>query len=268
MVQRGKWSKILISLCLLLSSCATKHVDPNFQTGQTAFDSGDYPQAFHLLLPIASDGNAKAQYAVGYIYYNGYGVTPDKESGLFWIQESAKQNYAPAVKALDDILQQVVNETPPSAATTADATTSTSTQPIATADATSAMTPTPLPEPVVATQVSQSDAVLQSIKSDDKSEQKITVDNTLPKEVTQKHYTLQVFGDYSLDTVKAMQVKLHVKNQSHIFHTEHNNKDWYVLTYGSYDSIADALLAENTLSSSLSQLHPWVRKVDKLSQIG
>jgi len=34
------------------------------------------------------------------MYYYGYGVTPDRETGYFWIKRSANQQYEPAVKAL------------------------------------------------------------------------------------------------------------------------------------------------------------------------
>ena len=67
------------------------------------FAEGDYKRAFHQLLPLACNGNPCAQYAVGYLYYYGYGVPEDSESGIFWMQKAASQGYVPAIKALSEI---------------------------------------------------------------------------------------------------------------------------------------------------------------------
>lgn len=71
--------------------------------GKSMFEKGYYKKAMKELLPLAANGNAEAQYAVGYMYYYGYGVTKDIESGTFWIKRSAKQQFKPAQKALSII---------------------------------------------------------------------------------------------------------------------------------------------------------------------
>lgn len=89
-----------------LSACATTKATSSLkkvaelQQGKIYFESGDYRYAMRNLLPYAADGDKEAQYAVGYMYYYGYGVTPDRDTGYFWIKRSADQQYAPAVKAL------------------------------------------------------------------------------------------------------------------------------------------------------------------------
>lgn len=101
-------------LSLLLSACATSHkpssppVKPKLNIADTSyleqgkrdFQEGFYKRAMQELLPIAVDGNAEAQYAVGYMYYYGYGVTQDTNVGFFWIQRSAGQRYVPAIQAM------------------------------------------------------------------------------------------------------------------------------------------------------------------------
>jgi TPR repeat protein len=91
---------VLILVSLLLQSCASGVESRKLSEGKRSFADGDYKQAFHKLLPVASEGNANAQYAVGYMYYYGYGVAQDAESGRFWMEKSANQKYAPAEKAL------------------------------------------------------------------------------------------------------------------------------------------------------------------------
>lgn len=68
--------------------------------GKRDFESGYYKRAMHLMLPLACDGVPEAQYAVGYMYYYGYGVAQDTDVGYFWIKRSADKGYMPAVKAL------------------------------------------------------------------------------------------------------------------------------------------------------------------------
>src|SRR5215208_4083184 len=71
--------------------------------GKRCFREGLYKSAMTLLLPLAIKHQAEAQYAVGYMYYYGYGVAKDKDVGFFWIKEAADRHYEPAVTALMNI---------------------------------------------------------------------------------------------------------------------------------------------------------------------
>lgn len=68
--------------------------------GKNDFQLQKYSQAFADLLPIARQGDAEAQYAVGYMYYTGKGTTKDFDLALYWFERSAKQQNEKAVKAL------------------------------------------------------------------------------------------------------------------------------------------------------------------------
>lgn len=70
------------------------------EQGKRDFQEGYYRSAMHNLLPVAVDGNAEGQYAVGYMYYYGYGVAQDTDVGYFWINRSARQGFLPATRAL------------------------------------------------------------------------------------------------------------------------------------------------------------------------
>lgn len=87
-------------LSLSLVACASTKMTPGLQQGKYYYESGYYKRAIHYLLPLAVNGNAEAQYAIGYMYYYGYGVAQDTETGYFWMAKSAEQHYGPAVKAL------------------------------------------------------------------------------------------------------------------------------------------------------------------------
>lgn len=90
-------------LSFSLFACATVNsprVNSELQMGKRYFEAGYYRKALHQLLPLACDGNPEAQYAIGYMYYYGYGVAQDTDTGYFWIQRAASKQYLPAVQAL------------------------------------------------------------------------------------------------------------------------------------------------------------------------
>ena|SRR3990167_4512334 len=94
---------LLISLLsLFVIACATTspRVSSELAYGKRLFEQGYYRRAMHDLLPLACDGNAEAQYAVGYMYYYGLGVAQDTDVGTFWIERSASKGYRPAKQAL------------------------------------------------------------------------------------------------------------------------------------------------------------------------
>jgi TPR repeat protein len=98
-------------LCgLLLGACASQQHGYQLAEGKQSFISGDYKESFHTLLPLASQGVPEAEYAVGYMYYYGYGVTRDSESGMFWMEKAAQKNNKPAKEALDLIHKQNVTQ--------------------------------------------------------------------------------------------------------------------------------------------------------------
>lgn len=105
--------KTLISVLLFLTiiSCSSRIEQfAELQQGKRYFNSGYYKSALRDLLPLAVDGNVEAQYAVGYMYYYGAGVTQDTEVGYFWIHRAAKQHYQPAIKALTMITKNKVRK--------------------------------------------------------------------------------------------------------------------------------------------------------------
>jgi TPR repeat protein len=94
---------ILILMSLFLQSCASQREDYRLDVGKRNFKEGDYKAAFHELLPLALQGNTQAEYAVGYMYYYGYGVPADSESGMAWMDRAASQGSMQAQRALQEI---------------------------------------------------------------------------------------------------------------------------------------------------------------------
>ncbi|HLB41291.1 MAG TPA: sel1 repeat family protein [Gammaproteobacteria bacterium] len=95
-----KWLLILFLLSMVSACTSSLVITSELQQGKRYFEAGYYKRAMHDLLPLAVNGNAEAQYAVGYMYYYGNGVAQNTDTGHFWIKRAANQHYTPAIKAL------------------------------------------------------------------------------------------------------------------------------------------------------------------------
>ncbi|WP_229669324.1 tetratricopeptide repeat protein [Legionella impletisoli] len=89
---------LTISFALLLTGCSFTKM--NLQEGIRSFQVQDYRSAFIRLKPEAEKGNPDAQYAVGYMYFYGQGVTEDRKKALFWIKCAAKAGQPDAIAAM------------------------------------------------------------------------------------------------------------------------------------------------------------------------
>lgn len=68
--------------------------------GAEAVRLGNYAMAYHLWLPLAQTGNAEAQYAMGWLYHNGYGLRIDDIQAQQWWQRAAEQGHAESLYSL------------------------------------------------------------------------------------------------------------------------------------------------------------------------
>jgi TPR repeat protein len=101
---------VVFVLFSTLAACASESGDSingdAFKQGQVAFKTGDYKSAFHLLYPLAMDGQPDAQYAIGYMIYYGKGVVRNQQIGQAWIREAAVHGQAQAEQAMQLLTQK------------------------------------------------------------------------------------------------------------------------------------------------------------------
>ena len=88
--------------CLVLQSCATEKV---MEQAKSNYAQGNYHQAFMNAEKLARYGDADAQYAIGYMYYYGLGITKDEDLARSWVRKSAKNGNADAQHALKLLTQ-------------------------------------------------------------------------------------------------------------------------------------------------------------------
>ena len=69
-------------------------------------ERGEFPVAVRELTKLADDGEAKAAYLLGYMFYTGKGVEPSHDIAIGFLKASAKQGFAPAIKLLAGITRR------------------------------------------------------------------------------------------------------------------------------------------------------------------
>ena len=81
---------LLLTILLLISSLSFSNAE-DYWAGVVAENRGFYAEALSLWKPLAEKGDAKAQAAIGKLYYNGQGVTQNYKTALNWYSLSAEQ---------------------------------------------------------------------------------------------------------------------------------------------------------------------------------
>ena len=68
----------------------------DFQKGLSAAQAGDFATALQEWTPLADQGDASAQYNLGFMYSNGQGVLQDYAEAVKWWRLAAEQGFAKA----------------------------------------------------------------------------------------------------------------------------------------------------------------------------
>ncbi len=74
-----------------------------FETGWYAYSAGDFVMARGEWLPLARDGDARAQFQLGVMYRKGEGVEADAAEAAHWYGLAAEQGHAPSQASLADL---------------------------------------------------------------------------------------------------------------------------------------------------------------------
>ncbi|MEZ0262150.1 MAG: tetratricopeptide repeat protein [Alphaproteobacteria bacterium] len=72
--------------------------DKAIKAGHTACRRNDYKTALKIWRPLAMQGNAKAQFLIGFLYSGGKGVKKDYAEAMNWFRKAADQRYIDAQK--------------------------------------------------------------------------------------------------------------------------------------------------------------------------
>jgi TPR repeat protein len=89
-------SKLLVPLAFLMLFSSGVAVAADFNKGLEAAQSGDFQTALAEWTPLAEQGDSDAQYNLGVMYDNGYGVPENDKTAVKWYTKAAEQGDAKA----------------------------------------------------------------------------------------------------------------------------------------------------------------------------
>lgn len=94
------------------SSPAMNNAGADFDSAREAFVAGDYERALPLFTSAAENGTPRAQYILGYMYYNGLGVAADEHLAMNWLRRAANNGDPKAINALSRLAHTMTREAP------------------------------------------------------------------------------------------------------------------------------------------------------------
>jgi hypothetical protein len=74
-----------------------------WEDGMAAYNRGDYAPAMALFKPLARQGNAKAQAAIGAMYRKGQGVAKSSAHAFMWLSIAAARGDADARTEMNEM---------------------------------------------------------------------------------------------------------------------------------------------------------------------
>jgi hypothetical protein len=91
-------NKSLVATLLLISSClySLSVQASDLQDAVHAMREGNFAEAYCMLRPLAENGDADAQYNIGWMYLNGYGLRINDSLALEWWKRAAAQGHVDA----------------------------------------------------------------------------------------------------------------------------------------------------------------------------
>lgn len=72
---------------------------------EEAIKNGNFAEAYYLWRPLAEAGDPSAQYGIGWMYHNGYGLSINDKKAYEWWSQAAAQNYIEAVFSIGTLYQ-------------------------------------------------------------------------------------------------------------------------------------------------------------------
>ena len=86
---RSFFSILLLGISLMMVSVLSFSAD--YQKGLDAYNHGDFQAALREWRPLAEQGDANAQWELGFMYRFGLGVAENHTEAVKWYRKSAEQ---------------------------------------------------------------------------------------------------------------------------------------------------------------------------------
>lgn len=267
--------------------------NPQSPTYKTACTNNPYLMKYDCSLSriqqAAENGDADAQYALGYMYYYGIGTVKDQQTAALWIERAAAAGQPLAKKAwtlintgamFNDLngaaagterqsssQASIIVRQPPTNVSELNATVHK--EPITTylpgynagrpenqpASDIPQLMKQQYPNQGGATTTSSTAAPASSVTSPTSAASQPTLGSA-----NETHeYTMQLMASRQLSDIKSFIAQHHLSKNAHYYSTQRNGKPMYILTYGSYKTQDQAVEALRELPPDLQSSHPWVK---------
>lgn len=88
--------RIFVLTALLLTTLSAQALAVDFEAGLEAYNRGNFAVALREWRSLADQGDARAQFRLGYMYDKGSGVPQDHAEAMRWYRKAAEQGHAKA----------------------------------------------------------------------------------------------------------------------------------------------------------------------------
>ena len=95
--QRSSFMKNILPSLSIMLLLSLQPLYAGFKEGEIAYKKGDYRTALNEFIPLAKQGDGRAQNSLGDMYGAGKGVEQDHEQSSYWYDKAAEQG-SPADK--------------------------------------------------------------------------------------------------------------------------------------------------------------------------
>ena len=303
--------KLVLIICFIVSVSACTTTTKTVSTGysvesgtqlekaKAAFNQKNYSLAAKLLEPLANKGQGYAQYALGYMYYNGMGVPRNRSLAIQLLNASASNGNKNAIEALR-LLSPAVDNTPHVSGVTSPppgagpnsvmevkqnekvGSLAKINQPVKnTALSVEADTSDELEDIVSTMDQKAIPAEMEESKAPDAIEQQEipekhtvttsvedpeSVDSLTEREkwiISQpdSNYTIQLLVSGNESAMQQYIVDNDLQDSAIYYKSPNNSVDLFILIQGSFESFSQATKTISSYSTEMKKAEPWVRSI-------
>ncbi len=200
----------------------------------------------------AMDGDADAQYALGYMYYYGVGTVSDPETGELWIRKAAAQNQ-PLAKRAEALLHPDLAPVNPVEAMPAGVKVAHSSVPHFSKRLVRRAAVAPLKDPRLLPSAKPITAPMLAHRTG------VRALTASPSAVSDNHYTMQLIATPHRADAQAFLRAHRLAKKTFLYASKGHGGRWYRVVYGDYPTAKAAHQAVLHLPKNLRRLHPWVK---------
>lgn len=235
-----------ISLLLLTQlQCVKRKVDTDLEVAKRHFENKSFELAISELKNLAAKGEPEAQYMLGYMYFYGQGVDPDREQAYLWFEKAAAKNHRSSQIALSTVYADRANFK----------------KSLKSAKETQI---TKNKSSFSSTSIS-SEAKISSVTKQERNIKQIQSKSAMSNKGIPL-YGIQIIGLRDITIIKQIIKDFNIEGTSHYYQTTLNDEPWFILVVGEYASMHEAKNALSSMPAPLKQWGAFIKSYAELSK--